>query len=346
MAGGARNWCGTLQLEDDDWDAETWLESLVRDEKAKYVVGQIERGHETEHAHLQFYVQCLSQKNLVWMKRHIHDKAHWETAKGTAKHNRAYCTKEDSRVRGPWEFGEIVQQGQREGLETAIKMVKEGAPLKDIALEQSVVWVHHHRGLMDLRKQLGLEADRRVFGPEGPEVWCLWGPSGTGKSRWVNARWPDAFWKIPNEKWWDGYTGQETIILDDYKDGDMRLSDLQRLLDWYPLWVEVKGGTIPMLAKRYVFTCNTHPSGWYRKADPHRTIWRRFQEFAEAHGRLIMCETGDWLERLEERLEHFEGIPQTPEVGGNTSTPTPGVPHAVSVDSEDIAIPSPNDFFY
>ena len=31
------------------------------------------------------------------------------------------------------------------------------------------------------------------------------GPSGTGKSRFVAARWPDAFWKAPESKWWDGY---------------------------------------------------------------------------------------------------------------------------------------------
>ena len=46
----------------------------------------------------------------------------------------------------------------------------------------------------------------------------LWGPSGTRKSRFVAARWPDAFWKAPESKWWDGYSGQETVVLDDFKD--------------------------------------------------------------------------------------------------------------------------------
>ena len=46
----------------------------------------------------------------------------------------------------------------------------------------------------------------------------LWGPSGTGKSRFVAACWPDAFWKAPESKWWDGYSGQETVVLDDFKD--------------------------------------------------------------------------------------------------------------------------------
>ena len=48
------------------------------------------------------------------------------------------------------------------------------------------------------------------------------------------------------------------MVLDDFKDYGMPLVDLQRLLDWYPLWVEVKG-SVPMLAKRYVITANTSP---------------------------------------------------------------------------------------
>ena len=71
--------------------------------------------------------------------------------------------------------------------------------------------------------------------PRGRRYGSSGGPSGTGKSRWVAATWPDAFWKSPESKWWDGYSGQETVVLDDFKDYAMPLVELQRLLDWYPL---------------------------------------------------------------------------------------------------------------
>ena len=51
-----------------------------------------------------------------------------------------------------------------------------------MAEEFSLAWVAHGRGLTSLRQQLKLDADRRSFGPEGPEVWVLWGPSGTGRA--------------------------------------------------------------------------------------------------------------------------------------------------------------------
>ena len=106
-------------------------------------------------------------------------------------------------------------------------------------------------------------------------------------------------------KWWDGYSGQETVVLDDFKDYAMPLVELQRLLDWYPLWVEVKGGSVPMMAKRYVLTSNTSPDDWYIRADPHRTVRRRISDFAERFGRLIECQAG-W--KLPSRLGRGPGL--------------------------------------
>ena len=113
-----------------------------------------------------------------------------------------------------------------------------------------------------------------------------------GEEPFRSSLWPDAFWKAPESKWWDGYSGQETVVLDDFKDYAMPLVELQRLLDWYPLWVEVKGGSVPMMAKRYVLTSNTSPDDWYTRADPHRTVRRRISDFAERFGRLIECQAG------------------------------------------------------
>ena len=38
----------------------------------------------------------------------------------------------------------------------------------------------------------------------------------------------------PYTQWWDGYGTHDTVILDDFRGDCMRLTDLQRLLDWYP----------------------------------------------------------------------------------------------------------------
>ena len=66
---------------------------------------------------------------------------------------------------------------------------------------------------------------------------------GSHRHRQVPLRqehWPDAFWKAPYSQWWDGYGTHETVILDDFRDDGMRLTDFQRLIDHYPYWVEIK----------------------------------------------------------------------------------------------------------
>lgn len=41
-----------------------------------------------------------------------------------------------------------------------------------------------------------------------------WGYTGTGKTRGVRARFPDAFIK-GNNVWWDGYNNEEVVIIDE-----------------------------------------------------------------------------------------------------------------------------------
>nr|WQA30150.1 MAG: rep protein [Cressdnaviricota sp.] len=283
----ARCWCGTLHLSEPGFDGSAYLQGKLADGLIKYGVGQVEQCPTTGNFHFQYYVQTGSQRRLAWMKSKICDRTHWEAARGSLDENKAYCTKEASRVAGPWEVGVPARQGKQTGLDEATELVVSGTPLSEVAKLFPIVWVRHGRGLVDLRKQLNLDADRREFGPDGPELWVLWGPAGSGKSRYAKEQWPDAFWKAPYSNWWDGYGTHETVILDDFKDDGMRLTDFQRLIDWYPLWVEIKGGSLPMLAKRYVITSNYDPEYWYQKADVHKTVWRRVTDFAANHGRLL-----------------------------------------------------------
>ena len=235
-------------------------------------------------------------------------RSHWEPVYGSNLQAKAYCTKEATRVSGPWEYGCLSCVGKRRGLEEAIECVKGGVPLHVVAAEFSMAWVSHGKGLTSLRQQLKLDQDRRSFGPEGPEVWVLWGPSGTGKSRFVAARWPDAFWKAPESKWWDGYSGHETVVLDDFKDYGMPLVDLQRLTG--TLVGRGQGGASPCWP-RGTSSRRTLPDDWYVRGDPHRTIRRRIADFAERFGRLIECQAG-W----EPPGAAWAGA----EVQGNTST--------------------------
>ena len=149
---------------------------------AKYAVGQLERGSETGRLHLQYFVQMERSRRLAHMRTVICDRSHWEPMYGSVAQARAYATKEDTRVEGPWEFGLMSSVGKRRGLEEAVDCVKAGMALSKVAEEFSLAWVAHGRGLTSLRQQLKLDADRRPSGPRARRYGCYGGLPGRGRA--------------------------------------------------------------------------------------------------------------------------------------------------------------------
>lgn len=94
-----------------------------------------------------------------------------------------------------------------------------------------------------------------------------WGPTGTGKTRTAWERGGlDAYPKVPSTKFWDGYQGQETVIIDEFR-GDIGISNLLRWFDRYPCLVEIKGSSTVLSAKLFIVTSNLHPRDWYPTLD-------------------------------------------------------------------------------
>ena len=89
----------------------------------------------------------------------------------------------------------------------------------------------------------------------------LWGDPGTGKSFAAREYDPGAFWKQPS-KWWCGYDGQGTVVLDDFY-GWLTPDTVCRLADIYPLTVERKGGQCDFMAHTLIATSNKHWDNWW-----------------------------------------------------------------------------------
>lgn len=98
-------------------------------------------------------------------------------------------------------------------------------------------------------------------------VRVYWGRTGTGKSRQAwDAAGMDAYCKDPNTKFWDGYTGQKAVVIDEFR-GKIDISHVLRWCDRYPVRVEVKGSATPLLAENIWITSNLHPKDWYPELD-------------------------------------------------------------------------------
>jgi len=176
---------------------------------------------------------------------------HLEIAKGNSHQAIAYCEKDGNF----WEKGDRPKgQGKRSDLDEACAIITNGGSIQDVAVAHPTVFVKFHRGLASLQVCL---ATRRTW---KTEMYWLWGPTGSGKSRWAWETYPTAYSKVANTKWWCGYTDQDTAIIDDFRPNkEMPFNFILNLFDRYPLLLESKGGQVQCLFKTIVVTCPYSP---------------------------------------------------------------------------------------
>lgn len=222
-------------------------------EVGSFMIYQHELG-ENGTNHLQGYVEFSGQKRISALKK-INSSIHWESRRGTQQQAIDYCSKEDTRVMGPWEHGQRKAQGARSDLEAAKAILDAGGTTLDIADSDFGAYVKYNKAFDRYKREI---TPTRNW---GMQVYVYWGPPGTGKTRKAFEEHPDAFFK-PDGEWWDGYTGQDTVVIDDFY-GGMRWCFLLKLLDRYPLAVPFKGGFHQFVSKTIIFTSNVDICDWY-----------------------------------------------------------------------------------
>ncbi len=228
-----------------------------------YLVWQLEKGKKG-HEHYQGYVEFTQQHRMKWLKRHFSKHAHWEARQGTPAEASLYCTKDDTRVRGPWILGKISKgAGARTDLVDFRDQIKAGKRKRDL-WESHPVQMARYRHMYDDYKRCKMPL--RV---EKLTVILLVGKTGTGKTYTVHDTWKkEGYFKLPitnGTLWFDGYDMDENVLIDDFngKYSKVRLDTLLRILHEYPEHVPVKGSYSWWLPTNIAITSNFHPREWY-----------------------------------------------------------------------------------
>lgn len=277
----------------------------------KYMIYQKEKAPSTGKLHFQCYFEFLKKtRKSTLMKQFPH--CYWDKRRGSTRDAINYCSKEETRIEGPWSWGEATGNydeiptnvgfhttvGDKRKRPSALqmvveKMVKHSMTPNDVAREYPDVFVRHSQGLNKLAVAIQPKRDSKTT------VIVYYGIPESGKTRsaWEMAR---EYYKddeiysydkisISSQEWWENYNNQKCVIIDEFGGSTLSWERLLKLLDRYPVFVPFKGGSASFAAELVIITSNYPPSSWFPNND-FRALRRRIWQTKEM--RLVLDEIG------------------------------------------------------
>lgn len=227
-------------------------------------------------------------------------KPHCEVARGTPQQNKAYCTKSNTSMpyadyvvyarsvgvneENVWknvtvEFGKLKKgQGRRSDLDSFVGELQDGRSLDQVILDNPSPYIKYSTGLSKYSFYLNMEASKKW---RDVTVDVLWGSTGVGKTRQAlqtaedNAG--DWFMMRKDEgktMWYDGYSDQKTLVMDEYHGNWMQYKTLLGVLDGHPYRLPTKGAHVWAQWTHVILTSSTGPHGWYSR-DEYSELDRR-----------------------------------------------------------------------
>ena len=265
MSESGRSWVFTL----NNWTDEE--EKTICEMDYRYLCYGYE-GLDTETPHLQGYIEFEDTQRLSALRKLVRARpnaigpakksgpVYWATRKGSREEARNYTQKEGSwQEFGNWESG---GQGARTDIYGLVKKINDGVDLIDL-MEDCPELVS--RNLRFVEKYKALAEKRSSASFRKVHVQCLIGDAGCGKTRKAHEENPGIFTVNADEAFpFDGYEGEETILLDDFY-GNMKYHVLLRVLDGHQFRVNVKGSSRYAKWNKIVITSNKRPDEWYQQ---------------------------------------------------------------------------------
>lgn len=214
-------------------------------------------------SHVYMKQQYTLSAMIKWLKRFACHGEHpnVKIMNGTYKQNVTYCSKDGKYE----EYGEPPSQGARHDLDELKTKITEGASVDDIVMDNPIMY-HQYGRTLDRIEAIHLRTRKRTEMTKG--LW-FYGPTGTGKSHkafeMVAGK---SYYVFKDDKgWWDGYTGQEVVIINDFR-GEIRFGELLQMTDKWDYSVRRRGKEpMPFTSSLIIITASLPPNEVYNGKD-------------------------------------------------------------------------------
>ncbi len=221
--------------------------------------------------HLQGVVLFQNPRSLASVRK-LFNGCHIETAR-SAVHAIEYCKKEgDFTERGDPPMTDI-QKGKKgkEYWDEQLILIKSGM----INLVDSKLQITMPRNLDYIWNK---ERAKILLADTTQKHQWYYGKTNSGKSRKARTDHPNAYLKVADTKWWDGYIDQEVVIIEDFDKYHIKQSyNLKIWADRYPFPAEMKGqGQVNIRPGLIIVTSNYHPRDIWESEKDLDPILRRF----------------------------------------------------------------------
>lgn len=249
----SRLWCFT------NFDLEFNYEGLLTETSAEYIMYGVEVCPKTQKVHHQGLVYFSNQRGSIKGVASDLGKCHVEACQGSLDQNRDYCGKEGGEI---VEYGSRPSQGKRMDLDEVKTLIQEGKLSADDICENTPSVYHMYGRTICKLEDIALRSRYRNW-----MTTCEWiyGDTHTGKShRCFEGFNPKTHYVFTNDNgWWDGYTGQETVIINEFR-GGIPYAELLCMIDKWPHNVKRRGREpVPFLAKHIKISSCKSPYGVY-----------------------------------------------------------------------------------
>ncbi len=292
-----RHFLGTINLgEEQDSTLPHWDELPPG---VRFLSWQREK---VTREHLQVFVEFTMNKTTTACLA-VFGGGFWKPCKNSAKsisYCKEYVTKcctacfkgnpctGCERLLGPFTLGTSTSQGKRTDVDRlASAVVRTGYEQAFLKLPGTAI--KYPSGAKEYHRILSKFDRGERFRP--PRILTVIGAAGTNKTalrdmfrgyfdpendyeQRIFATPFDAHIQDPESQWWDGYTSQNTIVLDDFY-GQTRYSYFIKLIDGWPRTEAVKNSHVVLNNHYWIITSNSFPWNWYQFSGCKQALYDR-----------------------------------------------------------------------